>query len=67
MKCEQGLVHEGFSTKSTIVAFGALKIKVSDIQANAKLAQKEEHQTRMAEVPTSIFPGGNILLLELFI
>ena len=26
-----------------------------------------EHQTRMAEVPTSILSGGNILLLEFFV
>ena len=29
-------------------------LKVTDLQANAKLAKKGEHQTRMAEVPSSI-------------
>ena len=38
--------------------------KFSDIQANAKLAQLDKHQTGMAEVPSSILTGGNILLCQ---
>ena len=41
-------------------------IKVSDLQANTKLAQRGEHQTRMAEVANSILTGGNILSLDIF-
>ena len=40
-----------------------MNLKVSDMQANAKLAQLDKHQTGMAEVPSSILSGGNILLL----
>ena len=36
---------------------------VSELQTNAKLAQKGEHQTWMAEVPGSVPTKGNILLL----
>ena len=42
-------------------------LKVSDLQANEKLAQKGEHQTRMAEVPNSILTGSNILSLDFFL
>ena len=38
-------------------------LKVSNIQANAKLAKLDEHQTGMAEVPSPILTGRNILLL----
>ena len=31
------------------------------MQTNAKLAQKEEQQTYMAEVPGSVLNGGNSL------
>ena len=41
-------------------------IKVSNLQANAKLAQKGEHQTRMAEVPNLILTAGNIFSLDFF-
>ena len=37
--------------------------KVSHIQANTKLGQLDKHQTGMAETPSSISTGGNILLL----
>ena len=43
--------------------------QLSDSQANAKLkcqAQKGEHYTRTAEVPSSIITRGNILLLDFF-
>ena len=37
---------------------------VSNLQANTKLAQKGQHQTKTPEVPSSILTEGNILLLE---
>ena len=36
-------------------------LKVLYLQTNAKLAQKEEHQTWNTEVLSSILTGGNIL------
>ena len=41
-------------------------LKVSDKQANSKLAQLDKHLTGMAEVPGSISTGGNVLVLILF-
>ena len=37
------------------------------IQANAKLAQLDKHQTGMVEVSSSILIAGNILLLVFFV
>ena len=38
-------------------------LTVSDTQANyAKLAQLDEHQTRMAEVPSSIITGVSFVV-----
>ena len=41
-------------------------LKVSDIQANAKLVQMDKHQTGMAEIPSSVLIRGNISLLIFF-
>ena len=41
-------------------------LRVSDLQANARLAEKGEHQTRMAKDPYSIFTGGNIFVAAIF-
>ena len=35
---------------------------ISNLQANANSAQKGEYLPRMADVPSSILIGGNILL-----
>ena len=40
---------------------------VSNIQANAKLAQLDQLQTGMAEVPDPILTGRNIMLLILLL
>ena len=39
------------------------ELKVSDLEANVKLAQKAEHQTYMLEVPSSILYESNISVL----
>ena len=50
-----------------LIYLESIEFKVSDLQANAILAQKGKHQTRLAEVLRSILNQGNILLLEYFI
>ena len=39
---------------------------MSDLQANAKLAQSRKHQASKVDVPGSILSEGNILLLKCF-
>ena len=41
-------------------------IKVSDLQANTKLALKTEYQIKISEVPSSMPIWSNILLLDFF-
>ena len=42
-------------------------LKASDLQTNDKLVQKSEYETSMADVPSSILPGGYTWMLEFFI
>ena len=46
---------------------GYIRILKSQIQANAKLAQLDKHETEITDVTSSVITGGNIWLLICFV
>ena len=58
--------QKGTWSEATKPNTNGIDLNVSNIQANAKLAQLLKHQAGMAEVSSSILTGVNTLLQILF-